>query len=305
MPATRPPRAEGSVDPLVLVELFAVANIAFLAVDIGIAHAINAFANRAEWVPVAFSLTATPALLAAMAMGGIRPALAGSEGTGSRGVRRRAARRLGLAVGAGSVAVGVAGLLLHLESQFFREATLKNLVYTAPFVAPLAYAGVGLLLLLDRMVDARTIEWARWVALLALGGFVGNFVLCVCDHAQNGFFRPEEWVGVVAAAATGVLAAVLSVYDNRPLLGLGFGVMLVQVAVGLLGAYWHVRADLDQLLGTPWQKFLYGAPAFAPLLFADLAALAILALWALARAVPDAAPDATRPLDTSPSAAPA
>jgi hypothetical protein len=285
-----------------LVELFAVANIAFLAADIGIAHAINAFAHPAEWIPVAFSLAATPVLLLAMALGGIRPAPAGSEV--GKSLRRRAARWLGMTVGFGSVAVGIAGLLLHLESQFFREATLKNLVYTAPFVAPLAYTGVGLLLLLDRMVDARTLEWAKWVALLALGGFVGNFVLCVCDHAQNGFFRPEEWMGVVAAAAaTGILAGVLVVPDNRPLLWLGLGVMLVQVGVGLLGAYWHVRANLDQPLGTLWAKFLYGAPAFAPLLFADLAALAILALWALARAAPGEAPAAAVPLEISPSAA--
>ena len=307
MPPTRLPRTEGWIDPPVLVELFAVANIAFLAVDIGIAHAINAFANRAEWVPVAFSLAATPALLVAMALGGIRPpAPAGSEQPSPPGARRRAARWLGLAVGIGSVAVGIIGLLLHLESQFFREATLMSLVYTAPFAAPLAYTGVGLLLLLDRMVDARTIEWARWVTLLALGGFVGNFVLCVCDHAQDGFFRPEEWVGVIAAAAaTGILTAVLVVPDNRPLLRLAFVVMLAQAAVGLVGAYWHVRADVDQPLGTLWEKFLYGAPAFAPLLFADLAALAILALWALARAIPDAPAQPARPVETSPSAAPA
>jgi hypothetical protein len=306
MPAPRPPLVERFADPLVLVEMFAVANIAFLAVDIGIAHAINAFEHPAEWVPVAFSLAATPVLLIAMAVGGVRPTPAGSEEPGSRGTRQRAARWLGLAVGAGSVAVGIAGLLLHLESQFFREATLKNLVYTAPFVAPLAYTGVGLLLLLDRMVDARTVEWARWVTLLALGGFVGNFILCVCDHAQNGFFRPEEWTGVIAAAAaTGALAAVLVVYDNRPLLRLGFAVMLAQVAVGLLGAFWHVRANLGQPMGTLWQKFLYGGPAVAPLLFADLAALAILALWALARAVPAPTPADSRPLEVSPSATPA
>ncbi len=294
MPPPRPPLAERFADPLVLVELFAVANVAFLAVDIGIAHAINAFENRAEWVPVVFSLAGTPVLLVAMGLGGLRPALPGSEEPGRRGTRQRVARWLGMLVGAGAVAVGIAGLLLHLESQFFREATLKSLVYTAPFVAPLAYTGVGLLLLLDRMVDARTVEWARWVVLLALGGFVGNFVLCVCDHAQNGFFRPEEWTGVVAAAAaTGILAAVLVVPENRPLLRLGLAIMLGQIAVGLLGAYWHVRADLDQPLGTLWQKFLYGAPAFAPLLFADLATLAALGLWALARAVPGAAPSMT------------
>jgi hypothetical protein len=306
MPAPRPPLVERFADPLVLVELFAVANIAFLAVDIGIAHAINAFEHPAEWVPVAFSLAATPVLLIAMAVGGVRPTLSGSEEPGLLGKRQRAARWLGLAVGAGAVGVGVAGLLLHLESQFFREATLKSLVYTAPFVAPLAYTGVGLLLLLDRMVDARTVEWARWVTLLALGGFVGNFILCVCDHAQNGFFRPEEWTGVIAAAAaTGALAAVLAVHDNRPLLRLGFAVMLSQVAVGLLGAFWHVRANLGQPMGTLWQKFLYGAPAFAPLLFADLATLAILALWALARAVPAPTLADSRPLEVSPSATPA
>jgi hypothetical protein len=284
MPRPRPPRDRWQADPLALVELFAVSNLAFLAVDIFIAHAINAFERWAEWIPVAFSLAATPALLIAMALGGIRPSPTRMEEPGILSMRQHAARWIGLAVGAGSVAVGTSGLLLHLESRFFREATLKNLVYTAPFVAPLAYTGIGLLILLDRMVDARTVEWARWVTLLALGGFLGNFVLSLCDHAQNGFFRPEEWIGVVAAAAaTGTLASVLVVYDNRPLLWLCFWVMLAQVGVGLLGAFLHVRANLSQPLGTLWQKFLYGAPAFAPVLFADLAMLAMLALWALAQ----------------------
>ena len=46
--------------------------------------------------------------------------------------------------------------------------------------------------------------------------------------------------------------------------------MAVQVVVGLLGFYLHVRptsAARRVALGT----FLYGAPLFAPLLFADLA----------------------------------
>ena len=51
-------------DPLLWVELFVAANIAFLAVDIGLAHAVNAFEHPAEWVPVVFSLAATLVLLA-------------------------------------------------------------------------------------------------------------------------------------------------------------------------------------------------------------------------------------------------
>src|SRR5262245_34822858 len=171
-----------------------------------------------------------------MALGGLRPAL---PGEGSAACRR--ARGLGLAVGWGSVAVGIAGMLFHLDSAFFEALTLKNLVYTAPFAAPLAYTGIGFLLLLDRMVDSRTIDWARWLVLLALGGFVGNFALTLADHAQNGFFRPSEWIGVVASAwAVSTLCAVLVVYDNRPLLGLALAVMVAQVGVGLLGFYLHV-----------------------------------------------------------------
>lgn len=271
-------------DPLAWAELFALSNIAFLAADVGIAHAVNAFAHPAEYVPVAFSLLAPLVLVAAMVLGGLRPAIA-SESSGSR----RLTRMLGLGVGWGSIVVGIAGVLLHLDSAFFGEQTLKNLVYTAPFAAPLAYTGLGLLLLLNRMVDSRTIDWARWVVFLALGGFVGNFVLTLADHAQNGFFHPSEWIGVVASAwAVSSLCALLVVYDNRPLLRLALTVMAGQVGVGMLGSYLHIMANLRSPTGPLWDRFLYGAPLFAPLLFADLAMLAAVGIWGVAR--PQATP---------------
>ena len=264
-------------DPLTWVELFALSNVAFLAVDVALAHAVNAFANPAEWVPVGFSLIAPIVLVAAALLGGLRPTLAGDGNA-----RSRLARRLGLAVGWTSVVIGVAGLLLHLDSAFFGAQTLKNLVYTAPFAAPLAYAGIGLLLIMNRMVESRSGEWARWVIVLALGGFVGNFALSLADHAQNGFFQPAEWIPVIASGfAVGNLVAVLAVDDNRPFLTLCFGVMAAQVLVGLLGSFDHVRADFAREGGLRWENFLYGAPVFAPLLFADLALLACLGLWAL------------------------
>jgi len=266
--------------PLPWVELFALSNIAFLAVDIFLAHSVNAFHEPAEWAPIAFSLAATPLLALATLLDGLTP----SPFSGAAPWRRRVARWLGLAVGWGAVAVGVAGLLFHLESQFFKEQTLKNLVYTAPFAAPLAYTGVGLLILLNRMVDARETAWGRWVLLLALGGFVGNFVLTLADHAQNGFHHPTEWLAVGAAAfGVGGLFAALLIFDNRPLLWLCAGLMLVEVVVGVVGAFYHARGNLSSPAPGLWEKFLYGAPAFAPLLFADLALLALLALWALGR----------------------
>ena len=171
-----------------------------------------------------------------------------------------------------------------MNADFFQQQTLKNLVYTAPFVAPLAYTGIGLILILDRMVDSRSLEWSRWVILLAAGGFVGNFVLSLADHAQNGFFYPSEWIGVVGGAvAVGFLVAAVVVPDNASLLVMNLALMAIQVVVGLVGFYLHARGDLSNQAGSIWDRFIYGAPIFAPLLFADLAVLAMLGLWAQSR----------------------
>jgi hypothetical protein len=268
--------------PLAWAELFAVSNLAFLAVDIALAHSANAFENPAEWIPVFFSAAVTPLLMFAMLLGGgPEPSLAGQFAG-----RRRLARWLGLLAGWCSIAVGVAGLIWHLDSDFFQAMTLKNLVYTAPFSAPLAYTGLGLLLILNRMLDARTVDWARWVGLLAAGGFAGNFVLCLADHAQNGFFLWSEWTGVVAGAvAFGFLIAVVVVPDNRPLIGLCALIMLAQVVVALVGFVLHGWGNLGASSPSMTNRFVYGAPIFAPLLFADLALLAVLGLWAQSSAV--------------------
>jgi hypothetical protein len=104
----------------------------------------------------------------------------------------------------GSRSSGKAALLYAgappLQSSFFYERTLRSLTYSAPFAASLACTGLGFLLIMNRMVEPETFEWAQWVLLLALGGFVGNFVFSLSDHVENGFFYPMEWVPVVASA---------------------------------------------------------------------------------------------------------
>ncbi len=270
--------------PLFWIEMFVAANLAFLTVDIGLAHAVNLFEHQAEWVPIVFSPAATLLLLLAVLLGG-RDGLGPDDSrTGPRDWRGRLCRGIGLFVGWGSVAVGIGGLLWHLNGRFFQEVTLRNLVYTAPFAAPLAYTGLGLLLVLDRMVDHRGMEWARWVVLLAAGGFMGNFVLSLADHAQNGFFQPAEWIGVVAGAiGVGFLTAMVVVPESRALLAMNLMLMVIQIGVGLLGSYLHLRANWSRQSASLWDTFVAGAPIFAPLLFADLALLAVLGLWAQAQ----------------------
>jgi len=255
-----------------------------IAVDIAIAHAVNAFAHPAEWIPIGFSVAASILLLFAIALAGPDPARWTGPGGNLLGWRARLARFLGMAVGWGSIAVGIAGLVWHLNGDFFQEQTIRNLVYTAPFSAPLAYTGLGLVVLLNRMVDARSRDWWRWILLLAAGGFAGNFVLSLADHAQNGFFYPSEWVGVVAGAVSvGFLTAGVAVPESRGLMVMNAALMVVQTAVGVLGFYLHARGNLGHGTASLWDSFLYGAPVFAPLLFADVALLALFGLWAQAR----------------------
>lgn len=257
-----------------LVELFAIANLAFLAVDIFLAHTVNRFRAWPEWIPIGFSGVAAPALAVGLW-------LANRRGGGWR------AARGGALVGVLAIVVGIAGLLFHLESQFFQSMSFKSLVYTAPLAAPLAYAGLGLVLLLNRMVEPESLEWDRWVALLAGAGFVGNFALALLDHAQNSFFYYSEWIPVVASAyAVAFLGMVVLRPHDRPLLLATLATLAAQVAVGILGFAFHVYADLTGPAGGLRDDFLYGAPVFAPLLFPNLALLAGLAVWDLWRRLP-------------------
>ena len=252
-----------------LLEGFVLANFAFLILDIFLAHSVNAFRHRAEWIPFVFSIAAT-VLLA--------PSLPSAGRTTWSGY----AHRVGLVVGFGSIALGIAGVVYHLESQFFSQWTIRSLVYTAPFAAPLAYAGLGFLLLVNRMVPRETGEWDGWVVFFAAGGFLGVFVLALCDHAQNGFFHASEWWPVAASAlAAGFLS--VSLVDRRAaFLRICFGVLALQAVIGLLGFYFHVAADINGLSASLFENFVHGAPAFAPLLFVDLGVLAAIGLSAAA-----------------------
>jgi hypothetical protein len=247
-----------------LGDLFVAGNLAFLSLDVYLAHEANAFAHAAERIPVAFGVIS--ALLLALPL-----------------LRRSLGDRLGLTIGwlvaLCSIAVGVSGMVLHLRDTFFAEQSLHNLVYTAPFAAPLSYVGLGLLVLLDRVDRGRT--WAQWVLLLALFGFLGTFVLAVADHAQNGFFHATEWLPVGASAFAVGFLLMAAVRPSLALVKASAAMMACAALIGALGCVLHVLANTRRPGATLWEEFLYGAPLFAPLLMCDLAVLAGLGLWIL------------------------
>jgi hypothetical protein len=263
-----PPRANWLGDSQLWLESFATINVVFLALDIYLAHSVNQFSHVAEYIPLYYSLAAPLVMLLAIVLrwrwGWIAPW-----------------RDLGYLVAWLAIAIGLAGTLLHLDSRFFYERTLKSLVYAAPFAAPLAYTGVGLLLLMNRLVDPRTREWAQWVVLLALGGFVGNFIFSLTDHAQNGFYRWSEWIPVATSAvAIGCLLSLFLTPATRPFLWVCVAVLGIQALTGVLGFALHTVANLEKP-GTIYDNFIHGAPALAPLLFPNLALLCLIGLWEL------------------------
>jgi hypothetical protein len=258
-------------DYVLWVEAFALLNLAFLSLDIYLAHSANAFRHSAEYIPLYFSLAAPILLIVGLL-------------ARERWHRPHIWRAAGYGVGAIAIAVGSGGVIYHLDSQFFYERTLRSLTYAAPFAAPLAYTGIGLLLVMNRMVDVRTPEWSQWVLLLTTAGFLGNFVLSLTDHATNGFFNSSEWipVGSAAFAVSFLFALFLRRVDWRYLLVCA-GVLLLQAGIGVLGFLLHVIADVHGPSHRFFDNVISGAPPFAPLLFPNLAVLGWIGLWAMRR----------------------
>jgi len=259
------------LDAQLTLELFVLLNFLALAFDIFLAHSENQFRRRAEYFPVYFEAIGSAVLFA---------------GVLARELWHRPAvwRDLGYLVGWLSVVTGLAGVIYHLDSQFFYERTLCSLTYAAPFAAPLALAGVGLLLILNRMVAPGSRLWAEWVLLMTAGGFFGNFGLSLADHASNGFFRPEEWLPVITSAfAVSFLVVPFLVSVTARYLTLCALVLLVQAVVGVIGFVLHNLANLRGPSSSAFENFTTGAPPMAPLLLPNLALLGWLGLWTLSR----------------------
>jgi hypothetical protein len=253
------------------LEVFIIFNFLSLTGDIAVAHSGNRFRVETEYLPVWFSLLAAILLAAAF---WLRLRTNGQS----------AWEILGHVVGWASIVVGAAGVIYHLDSQFFYERTLKSLTYAAPFAAPLSYVGLGCLLVMNRMVVSEEKEWSQWVMFFTFGGFAGNFVLSLTDHAVNGFFHWAEWIPVFSSAlAVGFLWVLLFSRVTAAFLRHCGAVLLLQVLVGVLGFVLHAWADLRGPSETLFQNIVSGAPPFAPLLLPNLAILGFIGIVAMRR----------------------
>ena len=253
-----------------IIELFVWFNISFLAVDTYYAHSANSFRLSYEWIPVYFSL------LIMLCHGFI---LFFMKVNNEEALRKDVWGRI---FGALCIVLAVMGIYFHLDSHFFTERTINNLIYSAPFIAPLAYGGLGFLYLINRIKLSDT-KRIRLILLVATLGIVGNFLLSLFDHAQNGFYYATEWIPVIVSAwGVAVLLPLCFGLVNKLQIQIAYMTMLLQIAVGFLGFFYHFMANINGV-SSLIENFIFGAPVFAPLLFVDLALLALIPLYHLKR----------------------
>lgn len=285
LPLTRRWPAPLTRDQIML--LLAAVNQLFLGLDTWLAHSISGTIRPWEWTPIVFGPVAGVLLLAAglIALRWRGPAMA-----------------IAFATLMASVAVGLAGSYLHAMRAVLPAAPLGEqvaislLVWAPPVLAPMVFALVGVLGMsaawIERPPDSGRLALpgdlylpmpfskTRGYYLLVGLGILASLVTSVLDHARTGFASGWVWLAL-AVAAFGAVAALGLGLAARPTvadLRVYMAAMVLLIAVGTLGAVLHVQANLIGESAVVVERFVRGAPFLAPLLFADMGLLGLVAM---------------------------
>ncbi len=268
--------------------LMAAFNEIMLGLDTFLAHVLNQTIKPREWIPIIFGPTAGIFLLVA----------------GLIALRnRKTAAWLATAVFLSSIIVGVLGAYFHIirgiapTAPLGSRVTLNLLVWAPPFLAPFAFAGIGILgisaaweesptgsgrleLPFNLAVQMPYSKTRAYFFLVSLGTLVA-LVSSVLDHSRHPWENPWLWlplvVGVFGTAVSAGMGAM-----NRQLTAEDVTVyitaMVLLIVVGLVGAYFHIQADLTSQSTIVPERFLRGAPFMSPLLFSNMGIVGLLAL---------------------------
>jgi len=285
VPAVRARRLPLSRDQLML--LMAAANEFFLAVDIYLAHSISGTITRFEWIPIVFGPLAAALLLLA----------------GLLAMRRRdAASVMATSVFATSILVGLVGAYLHWIRAILPNAppgaqvSLPLLVWAPPILGPLTFCLVGVLGISAAWIESPpdsgvltlvrrlrlSLPYSKTRAYLFLVGLgcLATVSSSVLDHARTGFANPWLWIPTIVGVFGVAVAIGLGLMDQPPTAEVATYVatMIALILVGALGAWFHVQSNLTAQGTFVGERFLRGAPALAPLLFANMGTIGLIAL---------------------------
>ncbi len=268
--------------------LMAAFNEIMLGLDTFLAHVLNNTIQPREWIPIIFGPIAGIMLLVA----------------GLLALRnRKQATWLATAVFIASITVGILGAYFHLirgtlpSAPIGQRVTLNLLVWAPPFLAPFAFAGIGVLgisaaweesptgsgrlkLPFGRTVQMPYSKTRAYFFLVSLGTLVA-LVSSALDHSRHPWENPWLWLPLISGVfATAVSAGMGAI--NRKLtpedVAIYIAAMVLLIVVGLVGAYFHIQADLTSQSSIVPERFLRGAPFMSPLLYSNMGMVGLLAL---------------------------
>lgn len=270
-----------------LMLLLAAFNLVLLGLETYLAHLISGTIRPREWIPILFG----PA-------GGIVLLIAGVIALR----RRNEATLLATIVLVASIVVGLLGSYFHVvrgslpSAPMFERISISLLVWAPPVVGPLVFSLVGLWGISAAFVEepvnsGRLRLWGnrhlqlpysktRAYLFMASLGTLATVFSSVFDHARTGFDDPRLWIPTVIGVFATVVAAGLATVKEPGRWDVAIYVfaMVLMLLVGLLGVYYHVRADLTGESVIIPERFLRGAPFLAPMLFSNLGLFGLIAL---------------------------
>jgi hypothetical protein len=267
--------------------LMAAVNELFLAIDIYLAHNLNGTIRFREWIPIVFGLVAGALLLFA----------------GLIAIRwRQTAAIIASVVLIGSIIIGLLGAYFHIVRAIRPDAllgevvTIPLLIWAPPIVGPLIFSLVGLwgvsAAWIEKPPDSGTLQlWGdtrlrmpfsktRAFLFMVSAGVLATLLSSVLDHGRAQFDNPWLWPPVVIGIFATIVAFGLAVID-RPTRGdiaIYFIGMVLLVLIGVTGFVLHVRFDLTTQNVIVVERFLRGAPFLAPMLFANMGMVGLVAL---------------------------
>lgn len=119
----------------------------------------------------------------------------------------------------------------------------------------------------------------RVLLLIVSAMFLVIFLQVTMFHYRQNFRSLAMWSPVVEAPLIALIAAIAA-FVNSPLLLQATGILLViGVASGLGGFYYHVRGVGERVGGYHLNNFLIGPPVMLPLTISAVSALGLFALY--------------------------
>jgi hypothetical protein len=262
-------------------------NLVFLAVDIYLAHLISGTIVPNEWIPIVFG-----------AVGGVLLLLAGLIAIKFR----TAASIIATLTFAVSIGVGLLGAYFHVVRGIMPTAPLGErvsidlLVWAPPVLGPLMFAMVGMLGISavwreDPPDSGRLILWRtthlqlpypKTQAYFYIVGMaaLATIISSVLDHARADFSNPWLWIPNVIGIFGTTVAATLGAINKpaRTDLITYFAAMILLIIVGVIGLLLHVTTNQLADGTLVLERFIRGAPFMAPLLFANVGTIGLIAL---------------------------